>query len=63
MTGKLKYYNSQLNYTGTIGSAIRTMGEDLRRENGKVGLSINWGKTKILSNIQDLGEIEISGQK
>lgn len=39
------------------------MGEDLRRESEEVGLSINWKKTKVMSNIQTLGEIEISSQK
>ena len=35
------------------------MAEDQRRETDKVGLSINYSKTKILTNIAHPGEIQI----
>ena len=40
---------------------LGAMAEDLRRASEEYGLSINFSKTKVLSNISNLGEIKVGG--
>ncbi len=45
------------------GEELKVMAADLRIESEKVGLTINYDKTKILTNIADLDEIRINNNK
>ncbi len=45
------------------GEELKAIAEDPRRESEKVGLTINYGKTKILTNIADPGEIKMNNNK
>jgi len=38
---------------------LEIMAEDLRRESAKVGLSINFSTTKIMTNIDNFGNIKL----
>ena len=43
------------------GMELGVMAEDLRRASEEYGLSINFSKTKVLTNISNLGEIKVGG--
>ena len=41
---------------------ISSMAEDLRRESEKMGLTINFTKTKVMSNLESLAPITVGGE-
>jgi len=44
---------------GKNGDELSSMVEDLRRESEKMGLTINFSKTKIMSNLESLNAIKV----